>query len=322
MCGKSKPLVSVVVPVYNARGKIVATVDNLERQTYNNLEIILVDDGSTDDSYRDCRSLAKKNSFVHAFHKTNGGIASARNYGLRKASGTYIMFVDQDDQLDAQAISYCVPRMVELGCEIAFFKHRVEKSGVVEDPYPFFPEGKKNRKEAKEALFSGRFYGNVWNMIVSRQLLTNHKIFFNEKYRVIDDLDFVYRSISCCKEALFIPLSFYTWINRGDSESHRNYTGPAEDIITLTKQINLSEHDVSKALTEAFCMDRLIAYLKIMQLYDSENQIISKLDNELGLYDVWHIIWSSTVPIRLRIKIALYKIGILMPLYKRFGKIW
>lgn len=94
-------LISVIVPVYNVERYLEKCVDSIINQTYSNLEIILVNDGSTDNSGELCDNLAKKDSRIVVYHKENGGVSSARNLGLDKAQGDYIGFVDGDDYIDA-----------------------------------------------------------------------------------------------------------------------------------------------------------------------------------------------------------------------------
>ena len=102
----SYPLISVIVPVYNVDRYLVRCVDSIINQTYKNLEIILVDDGSTDKSPQICDSYLQKDTRIRVVHKQNGGLSSARNAGLDTATGEYIAFVDSDD--------YILPEMYEV----------------------------------------------------------------------------------------------------------------------------------------------------------------------------------------------------------------
>lgn len=104
----NKLKVSIVVPVYNVENYIDRCVNSILSQTYTNIEIILVDDGSNDSSGIKCDALARKDSRIKVFHKINGGVASARNTGIRLCSGEYLCFVDSDDWIAPDTIEYCV----------------------------------------------------------------------------------------------------------------------------------------------------------------------------------------------------------------------
>ena len=105
--------ISVIIPVYNTLNCLERCVDSVCGQTYENLEIILVDDGSTDGTGQLCDRLAKRDSRIRVYHKENGGASSARNMGLQKSSGDYVGFVDSDDYIDADVYQ----KMAELAVE-------------------------------------------------------------------------------------------------------------------------------------------------------------------------------------------------------------
>ena len=102
----SYPLISVVVPVYNVEKYLDRCVESLQKQTYNNLEVVLVDDGSTDSSSDICDKLASEYENVVVYHKENEGLGYARNYGVMKSNGAWIVFVDSDDYVRENYISY------------------------------------------------------------------------------------------------------------------------------------------------------------------------------------------------------------------------
>ena len=97
-------LISVIIPVYNVEDYLHYAIESLEKQTYKNFEIILVNDGSTDDSGKLCDKYSEKYSNVRVFHKENGGLSDARNFGVQKAEGEFITFLDPDDYLEAYSL--------------------------------------------------------------------------------------------------------------------------------------------------------------------------------------------------------------------------
>ena len=92
--------ISIIIPVYNSQQYLKKCLDSIKIQTYKNLEVILVDDGSTDNSLEICKNYAKKDQRFKVFHKKNGGTSSARNYGLKQVTGDYITFMDNDDYVN------------------------------------------------------------------------------------------------------------------------------------------------------------------------------------------------------------------------------
>lgn len=112
-------LISVVIPVYNIEDYLERCVNSVCRQTYKNMEILLVDDGSTDGSGALCDELAKKDDRIRVFHKANGGSSSARNLGVAQAKGEYVGFVDSDDYIDSNMYELLYGAIEEYGVQIA-----------------------------------------------------------------------------------------------------------------------------------------------------------------------------------------------------------
>ena len=115
------PLVSVIVPIYKAKEYLNQCVQSLYTQTYSNIEIILVDDGSPDECPAICNELAKSDARIHVIHKENEGAAIARKSGLDVATGAYVIFVDSDDWLDTDTISGCVSTALSTGTDCVMF---------------------------------------------------------------------------------------------------------------------------------------------------------------------------------------------------------
>ena len=115
----SQPKISVIVPVYETEGLLDRCVESIVGQTYKNLEIILVDDGSPDNCPAMCDEWAEKDSRIRVIHKENGGVSSARNAALDIATGDYIGFVDSDDWIEPEMYSSLIQKISESGKNIA-----------------------------------------------------------------------------------------------------------------------------------------------------------------------------------------------------------
>lgn len=115
--------VSIIIPVYNVIEYLDKAISSIVSQTYKNIEILLVDDGSKDESPQRCELWRARDSRIRVFHKANGGLSSARNYGLKYATGNYIMFFDSDDWLDLNCIEVCVRYMESYHVDCVIFPY-------------------------------------------------------------------------------------------------------------------------------------------------------------------------------------------------------
>jgi glycosyltransferase involved in cell wall biosynthesis len=120
-----KPLISLVLPVYNIESYLPVCMENVLGQTYTRLEILLVDDGSTDGCPALCDSYAEKDPRVRALHKENGGLSDARNFGIRHAEGEYISLIDPDDTVDLDYVEYLYDLAVKYRAPMSICQHRV-----------------------------------------------------------------------------------------------------------------------------------------------------------------------------------------------------
>ncbi len=125
-----QPLISVIVPVYNIIPYLPRCVESLRTQTYKNLEILLIDDGSTDETPALCDRLATEDERIRVFHKKNGGPSSARNFGLQQAGGEYVGFVDSDDYVDADMYERLYGAIEKTGMPVAQVgRDEIDKDG-------------------------------------------------------------------------------------------------------------------------------------------------------------------------------------------------
>lgn len=125
---KENPLISVIIPVYNPGIHLYKCIDSIVNQTYRNLEIILIDDGSTDGSGKVCDEYAEKDSRIICIHKENAGVSKARNAGLEIATGDYYYFPDSDDYIDLDSFEYLLGIIDQYHCDAAVFEHYVTYS--------------------------------------------------------------------------------------------------------------------------------------------------------------------------------------------------
>lgn len=187
------PLISVIIPVYNVSQYLSQCIQSVLAQTYRNFEIILVDDGSTDDSSKICDTYAERDSRIRIKHQNNGGVSSARNEGLQLAQGKYITFVDADDWVENDYLAELLKNMPEFGmtvCEFTTNKDEMISSGSADI---------LNREEAYISLCSSHGIGGFcWGKLFNNELIKRTGIKFDLEVTVCEDLIFVSHYLNKC----------------------------------------------------------------------------------------------------------------------------
>lgn len=205
---------SVVIPVYQSEKYLPDCVNSILNQTFNDsFEIILVDDGSTDSSGKIADDFSQQYDNIHVFHKQNGGASSARNYGLKNASGEYVLFIDSDDIVDSSLFeklhSLLDHGLIIYGMSFDYYeKNKLKRQEILSCKH----SGKYSVEDVYQA-FKDFFYDNALssacNKVFKRSILSNHQILFNENITDYEDYDFVIRylkyidSVYCIDEPLY-----------------------------------------------------------------------------------------------------------------------
>lgn len=174
MCVSREDLISVIVPVYNMEQYLERCVNSIVDQTYRNLEIILVDDGSTDRSPRMCDEYAQKDGRIKVVHKVNGGLSDARNAGLQAATGTYIGYVDSDDWIEPQMYQRmyeaCIEHQAQVAvcCYAKIYRDHVDREGNGQVTV-FDREGILKAYLADQPEYV--VYNSVWSKLFAREVV-------------------------------------------------------------------------------------------------------------------------------------------------------
>lgn len=204
---------SIIVPVYNAESFIEESVKNLLNQTYQNKEIILVDDGSKDASGKLLDSLAEQHSELRVIHQENQGAPAARNTGLRNASGDLIAFVDIDDGVDLFCYEILVDELLRTNSEVSVCGYRTEYSGNLHinsvKPKQWNTVEVSGRVKCLEQLSTKEngLAGFVWNKVYRKEIIGD--LLFDEKVAIIDDLVFTYNCINKTQKVCYVGIPMY-----------------------------------------------------------------------------------------------------------------
>ena len=206
--------ISIIVPVYNVRVYLPKCIDSILKQNYNQLEIILVDDGSTDGSGELCDKYTTKDSRVKVIHQRNGGAACARNAGLRIAKGEYLSFVDSDDFLVEGAYSYMIEQLekykadvIQCGFRNVYYNYSIDC--VALDYITEF-----SRVDYLRRFTTDWTCGLLWDKLYRRKIFDG--IEFEEGHK-IDDEYFTYQGIMNAKRIIYSPEIIYNYRKRKSS---------------------------------------------------------------------------------------------------------
>ncbi len=211
------PLISIIVPVYKTEPYIRRCLDSLRKQTYNNIEIVLVDDGSPDNAPKICDAYCKADSRFRVIHKVNGGLSSARNCGLSASSGEFITFVDSDDYVKENYVEYLYGLLRHSNCLIGTAGHFVVRN----DKNVLGGENEIIREDVKTIPFSSYRFNEkysqicVWSMIFSRKLVQDSPLTFYVDMIRCDDFTFLAELMRRAGKVVSsnIPIYYYTLEN-------------------------------------------------------------------------------------------------------------
>ena len=214
------PLVSVVVPVYNAEKYLDKCIESLLGQSYGNLEIILVNDGSTDKSGRICEGYARKDSRVRVIHKDNGGVSDARNSGLKKASGKYLCFLDSDDYIETGTVEHAVQVAETEKADAVIWSYYADFVDC--DGKPVFSKkvtvdtavySKKGARPlpANEQLLG---IGYVWNKLYRTAVIKNNNFLFQKDISLGEDMLFNCSVLSSAEKIVLLETPYTHYMQR------------------------------------------------------------------------------------------------------------
>lgn len=278
--------VSVIVPVYNTGRYIQRCVSCLRRQTYQNLEIILVDDGSTDDSSSVCDSLSRVDDRIVVIHQKNSGPAAARKSGIEYASGDYLVFVDSDDWLSLDAIERCVLTVQETHSDIIIYDYVISANDtdiMSTATHEGFPSGNNVPPEqAYDNIFCGAMSWNIWQFFVKRSLF--HGVEHPLSIRIGEDLAVVYQIIGNAQHLSYINSAFYHYYQREESATAAlvdpdKQISAFEDIVSVTEGLNSYISSNYSSLTNqlnSFVLNRDFAHLIEAVIAGSRNRSMMK----------------------------------------------
>lgn len=224
-------LISVIVPIYRVEKYLLKCVESIQRQTYQNIEIILVDDGSPDHCPEICDQFAKEDSRIKVIHKKNGGLSDARNAGIEVANGEYLAFVDSDDYISGEMIEKMYCRIIRdqsdmAICNIDFVNEKGNSLNC--------NTIQVDNMTVEEPRFWRDLYGiNYTYCVVAWNKLYAKKLFKDVRYdvgKLHEDEFIIHKLVSKCEKISFLSEKFYCYLQREQSITKSKYTIKRMDV--------------------------------------------------------------------------------------------
>ena len=295
------PLISLVIPVYNVEKYLDKCMESVLAQTYDNFEVILVDDGSTDNSGKMCDEYAQKDSRITVYHKPNGGLSDARNFGVEHCNGELVSFIDSDDYVTEDYLEYLWYLMEKYSCKVScagniqIFEGRsfsLKKNQITEI--------KLNTAKALERIC----YTSVsaCARLYQKELLLKHPFPVGRLY---EDMANTYKVIAECNYVVFSDKQIYIWVQRESSITHSGINEKLLDIFWAADHLNqfLSENFPScKIAASVRCTMAVSAFLtRVFQRCNKEDEKkYFRIAKSFALPHLKNAIKDKDTPVRLK----------------------
>ena len=258
-------MISIIIPVYNAAPYLSAMLDSILRQSYTDFELILVNDGSKDNSSEICHAYAETNDRIRVFDCENQGASAARNFGLRQATGDFVWFMDSDDLLAEGALqaaletqeAYCAD-MVIGGMNFCFAEEGTATLKTIDKAFAF---SASQFQEHYRILFAKNYISSLWNKLIRRSVITEHGISMFEGLLMYEDYSFCMDVLLHCSTVACIPTVFYHYQLRNSGSLSHRYKPNVADMFRVLKQ-KISTYVAAFTIHEAIaCLHNLMIYL-------------------------------------------------------------
>ena len=215
-------LISVIVPVYNVAQYLEKSIASIQQQTYQNLEIILVDDGATDESGRLCEQIAEQDERVLVYHKENEGLSQARNDGLKQAHGDYVIFIDSDDYIHSEMIASLYQQLVKEDADVSscgvMNVYANSESPQTENQDDYFVCDTETF--LREYLIGEKIPGTICNKLIKKEIAAQLTF---PKGLIYEDAYYHFDLIKVAKKYVVNTKPYYYYLHRGDSITTKPY---------------------------------------------------------------------------------------------------
>ncbi|MBO1686304.1 glycosyltransferase family 2 protein [Clostridium butyricum] len=324
-------MISVIVPAYNVEKYIEECLLSLVNQTYKDIEIIIINDGSTDKTKEIIIEYQEKYKNITGYNQKNNGVSVARNLGLKIAKGEYVIFVDPDDYLDSTMIEKMHDKLKMTDSDLVICGHNVFYD---ENPNEFMvnlinvdEDTVYTNVEVLDMMLNLKVKGYVWDKLFRRKMLIENKFNF-EKDRYVQDWLPIVKQVCFSKKISFVNEPLYYYRQRKTSTIYKKNKKLIEDYSHTVKEINYflksNQIEINKTSKEVFdtetyytiCRHYYLYYSGILNIKDIYSSFNKSKYSEFSQFNILYIL-NSKINNKLKIKVILWK----MRLFHLFFKI-
>ncbi len=282
-------LISVIIPAFNCEKSIKRTVDSIISSGLKDYEIVIVNDGSTDNTASVCNSLCSQYSFIKYSEQENSGVSTARNTGINIATGEYILFFDADDTAKENGFSECVdiiesekPDILVFGMSFDYYKN-----GKIYRRDKMIPEqtGMINKTKIKaefESLYNTNSLTPVWNKIYKRALISNNNILFNTNYFLMEDFLFSMECLKVCENMYCLPKALYHYKQSENEKNAFNRLKRIDDLCEYVLPFKTAINELAVGETVDIVFNNFFFMLLSQKMYYAKGTEIKKLIEDLN----------------------------------------
>lgn len=216
----NETIVSILVPVYNVEAYLPKCIDTIIGQTYRNLQVVMIDDGSKDGSWKVMQEYAARDARIEIYHQENQGVASTRNHLLEKVRGEYVLFVDSDDWIEPEMVEYLLTNIQVEDADMVTCSNVINDESVVQDEV--HREVWSQEKAVMEFLRHVSFNGSLWNKLVKASLLHNLRFHCGISYG--EDALFCWGILQKVSKVIVTDRNLYHYRMNNNSLSHKSWT--------------------------------------------------------------------------------------------------
>lgn len=282
-------LISVIIPAFNCEKTILNTVESIKKSGINDYEILIVDDGSTDNTAAICDGLSASNDNIRCIHQKNAGASAARNTGLKNADGEYVFFFDSDDSVIPNSLEKAEkiinahnPDMLIFGMNFDYYhKGKIYRRDAMVYPNEEMLTLEDIKKNFQE-LYDCNALTPVWNKIIKKTVLINAKVCFDESMIIMEDFLFVLNALPFCKNVYCLPEAAYCYKQSEDEKNAYNRLKRVDDFPELMYIFESALRKLEVSDYQSFIRDfyKMLFYQKMY--YSSYAEIRSCLNQHFA----------------------------------------